>query len=598
MLRHGADVVTVRQRAREVAALLGFDGSTQTRIATAVSEIARYAFSDGRAGQSGGQTGGQTGGQAEFLVDTTGPSTTFVVRIRNNEPVLPADGTTTAGQQAAAMELPPEIRRARRLVDRLDVHAGPGRPTTALLEQAVPATVQVTAQMLARIRQQIEQQAPQSAIAEVQQQNQELLQTLAELRRQQEELSQLNRELEDTNRGVLALYAELDERADRLRQADEVKSRFLSNMSHELRTPLNSIIALSGLLLERTDGELTQQQEKQANYIRRAAENLSEMVNDLLDLAKVEAGKITIYPETFTVNDLFSALRGMMRPLLDNNSVELIFERPNGLPALYTDEGKVAQILRNLISNALKFTEEGTVRVSATLDTAEDAVVFAVIDTGIGIAAEDQERIFQEFGQLDHPIQQRVKGTGLGLPLSRKLAELLGGSLTVESEIDQGSTFLARIPCVYREEVEMQFPAPSEAQATTYRAKILHIDDNETDRYILRNLLANTVNELVTAVNGAEGLQIAAREQPAVIFLDLALPDMSGFQVLSALQSDPLTAGIPVVILTSKELVIEEEKQLALQAAAILSKALISQSVVQGQIEALLADRPVARSQD
>src|SRR5262249_47666402 len=161
------------------------------------------------------------------------------------------------------------------------------------------------------------------------------------------------------------LYAELDEKADHLRRADALKTKFLSNMSHEFRTPVNSILALSRMLLERTDGELTAEQARQITFIRKAAEGLSELVNDLLDLAKVEAGKITVHPVEFEVGNLFGALRGMLRPLLVSESVALVFEAPEGLPVLRTDEGKVSQILRNFISNALKFTEHGEVRVSA-----------------------------------------------------------------------------------------------------------------------------------------------------------------------------------------------------------------------------------------
>ena len=197
-------------------------------------------------------------------------------------------------------------------------------------------------------------------------QNQELLKTLQELRARQEELALLNRELEDTNRGVVALYAELDERADYLRRASELKTKFLSNVSHEFRTPLNSIISLARMLMDKMDGELTAEQDKQVRYIESSARDLQEMVNDLLDLAKVEAGKIRIRAKTFEVHELFSALKGMLKPLLaDNTSIDLIFEEPVGLRPLHTDEGKVSQIVRNLISNALKFTPNGRVSVCA-----------------------------------------------------------------------------------------------------------------------------------------------------------------------------------------------------------------------------------------
>ena len=205
---------------------------------------------------------------------------------------------------------------------------------------------------------------------------------LEQLRRENESL---RAELEETNQGVLALYAELDTQAEQLRQASDLKSRFLSYMSHEFRTPLGSIRSITRLLSDELDGPLSPEQHKQIMFISGAAMELSEMVDDLLDLAKIEAGRITISPAWFDMFDLFSALRGMFRPILDGDSVDLIFEEPKGIPRLYTDDKKLAQILRNFISNALKFTERGEVRVSAAPGP-DDTVVFAVADTGIGIA--------------------------------------------------------------------------------------------------------------------------------------------------------------------------------------------------------------------
>jgi signal transduction histidine kinase len=263
-------------------------------------------------------------------------------------------------------------------------------------------------------------------------------------------LEQLNRELEDTNRGVVALYAELDERADHLRRVDEMKSHFLSNMSHEFRVPINAILSLAHLLLDRIDGELTPEQDLQVSFIRKAAEDLAELVNDLLDLAKIEAGKITVRPSEFDVNTLFGTLRGMLRPLLLGETVDLVFETPADMPPLFTDESKVSQILRNFISNALKFTERGEVRVSARLASEGDRIILAVADTGIGIAPDDQEAIFEEFTQLENALQRRVKGTGLGLPLCRKLATLLGGRVEVDSQVGVGSTFSVVLPLRYQ----------------------------------------------------------------------------------------------------------------------------------------------------
>lgn len=265
------------------------------------------------------------------------------------------------------------------------------------------------------------------------------------LEREKASVAALGAELAETNHGVVALYAELDDKAAQLQQASELKSRFLSYMSHEFRTPLGSIRSIARILLDRMDGPLTAEQEKQVQFIRGSAAELTEMVNDLLDLAKVEAGRVTISPEWFEMVDLFSALRGMFKPILSNDAVSLVFQEPAGIPPIYTDDNKLSQILRNFISNALKFTQKGEVRVTATLN-ANDAVTFAVTDTGLGIPRQHLGAIFQDFVQINSPIQRRLRGSGLGLSLSKRLAEMLGGSVAVESEFGVGSTFSVTIP--------------------------------------------------------------------------------------------------------------------------------------------------------
>ena len=267
----------------------------------------------------------------------------------------------------------------------------------------------------------------------------------SELQDRLEQISNLTRELAETNTGVVTLYAELDDKAAELREVSELKSRFLSYMSHEFRTPLGSIRSMTRMLLDRMDGPLTIEQEKQVLFIQSSAIELTEMINDLLDLAKMDAGRISISPEWFEMVDLFAALRGMFKPIVANHSVALIFEEPVDVPRIYTDDKKLSQILRNFISNAVKFTPKGEIRVSAQYNT-PGWVTFAVADTGIGIAKEHQHALFQDFMQVDSPIQKRFRGTGLGLALSKKLAELLGGNLVVKSELGEGSTFSAIIP--------------------------------------------------------------------------------------------------------------------------------------------------------
>jgi signal transduction histidine kinase len=377
----------------------GLDTSGQTRIAASVSEISRNAIA--YAG----------GGRVTIAITRTSPMT-LCVRVSDNGPGIRDLDAVMDGCGAGR-----GITNARRLVEDFTIvtrpagQAGPGgAPVT--VARRLPDGAMISAADVARIVGALGNCLAPSPVAELRTPNKELIASLAELRTRQEELLRLNTELEDTNRGVVALYAELDERADQLRQASELKSRFLSNMSHEFRTPLNSILALSRLLMDRTDGPLTAEQERQVTYIRRSAESLTELVNDLLDLAKVEAGKLEIRPRHFTISELFGAPRGVMKPLQQNGAVELIFEEPANCPALFTDEAKVARILRNLISNSLKFTERGEVRVGAKFEDATGQCDVEVMDTGIGIAREDQELVFQEFFQVANLLQFRAKRHG------------------------------------------------------------------------------------------------------------------------------------------------------------------------------------------
>jgi signal transduction histidine kinase len=279
--------------------------------------------------------------------------------------------------------------------------------------------------------------------------NQELAETQRHLVRDIQARRRAEKALEETNRGIRVLYAELEEKALALKLASDQKTRFLSHMTHELRSPLAAILNLAHLLLNRVDGDLTPGQETQARFIHKSARVLVELVNDQLDLAKIEAGKTTIRPAVFEVKDVFAALRGMLRPLLRSDATELIFNDASCLPAMYSDQGKIAQILRNLIVNAIKFTPHGTIQVSASC--ANEKMVFVVADSGVGISPADQKRIFEEFTQLDAQEQNEIKGSGLGLPLSQRLAQLLGGGITLRSMPGEGSQFSVSLAREYRE---------------------------------------------------------------------------------------------------------------------------------------------------
>lgn len=436
------DVVLVRQRARQLSELLGFSQQDQVRIATAVSEVARVACHRG------------SGGRAAFSLARLGPHQHLEVTI--NPGTGPRKASSPAGLQEDITRSLPELAliTANRLMDSCDVEPEQGVATAITMRKALPPQAMVQSAKLAEISERLAASPVSNTLHELQLQNQELVATMAELRERQEDLLSLTRELEDTNRGIVALYAEIEDKAERLRRADEMKSRFLSNTSHELRTPLSSIRALAQLLLDRMDGDLTTEQERQVQFIARAANDLSELVNDLLDLAKIEAGKVEVQLAPVVVENLFRALKGMLRPLVDEGRVELVFEPTEVVEAFDSDEGKISQILRNFISNALKFTERGSVTVSATHDVANDTIAFAVADTGIGISPENLQLIFEEFSQIEHPLQRRSKGTGLGLPLCRKLADLLHGRVEVVSTPGAGSTFTLILP--------RRFPEPDQ----------------------------------------------------------------------------------------------------------------------------------------
>ncbi len=697
-IRYEDDTVNARQRARQIARLLGFDAQDQTRISTALSEIARNAFN--YAG----------GGRIEYSVEGRTAPQLFIIKVSDEGPGIRDLDAILEGRYQSQTGMGLGIIGARRLMDQFQIESVPGKGTTILLKKLLPKRAPVVREAdLARIANELSLDRPQNAVQELQHQNQELLRALEEIRTRQTELSRVNRELEDTNRGVVALYAELDEKADHLRRADELKSKFLSNMSHEFRSPLNSILALSGLLLSRSDGELTSEQDQQVGYIKRAAADLLELVNDLLDLAKVEAGKVEAKPIEFEIANLFAALRGMLRPLLLNQSVDLVFDDADHIPALYSDEGKVSQILRNFISNALKFTERGEVRVSAAA-SGPDEVAFSVSDTGIGIAPEDQESIFQDFVQLDHPLQKRVKGTGLGLPLSRKLAEFLGGKVEVQSRPGAGSTFTLRIPATWREpaarpsaSVVEFLPDPlgrtvlvvedSPEMVMTYKSylrgsgfqlavaattreaedflervrpcaiildvvlraedtwglaanlkqsshtkdipllvvstiedqakafhlgvdaylvkpvdrtvllkelrsvtrektpsQVLIVDDSEADRYVLRQHLRKLPVTITEEATGMNGIRRARDLHPDLIFLDLTMPEMTGFEVLDELKRLPDTAPIPVIIATSRHLTRVERNRLLEGAVEIIDKENLSEVSVAEAFRRILKD--------
>jgi signal transduction histidine kinase/CheY-like chemotaxis protein len=540
-IRQEQDVVAARQRARQLGRLLGFEEQDQVRIATSVSELARNVYNYAREGE------------VEFSIEGDTPPQVLAVRVLDRGPGIADVPLILSGRYRSTTGMGLGILGARRLMDRFEITSKAGQGTAITIKKLLPTGSRfLAARDIGALSESLAREGLQNPLNEVQQQNQELLHVLEDLRRRQEELVQLNRELEDTNRGVVALYAELDEKAEHLRRADEMKSRFLSNMSHEFRTPLNSILAISKLLQDHTDGDLTPEQEKQVGFVRKAAQDLTELVNDLLDLAKVEAGKTVVRPVEFEVKNLFGALRGMLRPLLVTEAVRLVFE-DGDLPEMYSDEAKISQILRNFISNALKFTERGEIRVSAALADDERTIVFSVADTGIGIAPEDRERIFSEFGQVENRLQRQFKGTGLGLALSRKLAELLGGGITVESEVGRGSTFHLSVPLLYAGLVPAEHLAPSTAaELDPSRVPILVVEDSTESLHVYDRLLRGTPFQVVPARTIKEAEHRRASLPVRAVVLDVQLAGEDTWAYLARLKGKE-TEDLPVLVVTSTD---------------------------------------------
>jgi signal transduction histidine kinase len=433
-LRFEDDVVLARQRARVIAQGLGLDQQDQVRFATAVSELARNAFQYA------------TGGRVAFCVRREEPVSLLLAKVTDEGPGIENLSTILAGAYVSRTGMGVGITGARRLADRFDIESVPGRGTQVTLGKTLPhlASAAVGAEV-ERVAEALAREVSASPYAELQRQNIDLLAALDTVHEREVEAVRLAQELADTNRGVVALYAELDDRAQQLARMSDTKTRFLSDVSHELRTPLSSIINLTRLLLSHVDGPLGSEQEKQVQMIHRSAEWLAEMVNELLDVAKIESGKVELRPDGFSVAELFATLRAMLRPLVTNDAVALVVDEGPEPITMFTDEQRVAQVLRNFVSNALKFTLAGEVRLGVSLEGGT-MVRFTVTDTGIGIAPDDQEKVFEDFAQVDGPIQRRVHGTGLGLPLTRKLARILGGEVQLRSAVGVGSTFSLVIP--------------------------------------------------------------------------------------------------------------------------------------------------------
>ena len=434
-VHHETDVFASRQAARDVATAVGVEGQDVIRVATALSEVTRDLLAAG-------------GGRVSFT--SVAPD---VLRV-----TLTGDAPAPETAWGAASG----IDAARRLMDTVVVDLDEEGRTVVVLEKRARSARAIDDLARRDLQRRLGDTVGRTSADELRLQNRDLIAVLEEVQSRKEELERVNAELEETNRGVLALYgelsdelertnqgvvalyAEIDDKSRLLAEASESKTRFLNNMSHELRTPGNSVLGLSRLLLDPAAEALTDEQRHQVELISTSAADLLRLVNELLDLAKAESGRLETVVDDVDLAALFEELSGTTAPLVTRPGVTLVVEPPRGVSGFRSDRTLLRHLLRNLLSNAVKFTESGSVTMTA--DAGDGVVSFSVRDTGVGIAEADQPKVFEEFFQVRGTLQSTTTGSGLGLPFARRVCRILGGDLRLSSRLGEGTTFSFTLP--------------------------------------------------------------------------------------------------------------------------------------------------------
>jgi signal transduction histidine kinase len=438
------DVFTVRRQGRQLAAALGLEGQDQIRIAAALSEVGRRLLA-------------ALGSAVLELVLVRPTSTT-------DGSALPMLSIRATASGSADEALADGVGLTRPLVDEWSLERDE-RQTRVTMARYLPSrAAALTRDEIAVILADVGALTAGTPMEELAEHNRQLLATLGQVQAHRDELIHLNaelaetnkgvvalytelsEELEATNRGVVALYAELDERSEQLREANEAKTRFLANVSHELRAPVTSVVGLTRLLCDPASEPLSLEQAEQLELIDVSARSLLDLVNELLDLAKAESGRLEPAFEATSLKSIFDTLRGTLRAVPRSEETTLVVVDPIDVPDIVTDPILLTQVLRNLVTNGLKFTPAGEVRLAAAREPDGDRVRLTVTDTGIGIPPTEQNRVFEEFHQVRNRIQATVTGTGLGLPYARRLAHVLGGSIALDSVVGEGSTFTVLLP--------------------------------------------------------------------------------------------------------------------------------------------------------
>ncbi|AWT12564.1 two-component system sensor histidine kinase/response regulator [Stutzerimonas frequens] len=467
--------------------------------------------------------------------------------------------------------------------------------------QQLNEELQVQQEELRAANEELEEQsnALRESQSHLEEQQAELEQTNEQLAEQTETLARQRDEMDEKNQRLNEAQLMLEQRADELQRASRYKSEFLANMSHELRTPLNSSLILAKLLADNPEGNLSDDQVQFARSIYSAGNDLLTLINDILDISKVEAGKLEVHPELTVLARLVDGVKNLFLPQAMERSLQFEVELADDLPvSLFSDRQRLEQILKNLLANAFKFTEKGSVTLRVE-KRGEDQLAFAVRDTGIGIAPEQQAAIFEAFRQADGTTNRRYGGTGLGLSISRELANLLGGEIEVQSRPGAGSTFTLVVPEHYSESrpitpasvppaspvVTLEPPAPPAAverdllqraaaprqwlpddrDERPFEARcVLVIEDEPQFARILYDLAHELNYSCLLAQNADDGFDTAVQYKPDAILLDMRLPDHSGLTVLERLKENPATRHIPVHVVS-----VEDRKEAALQMGAV-----------------------------
>jgi len=466
---------------------------------------------------------------------------------------------------------------------------------------------------------QVSEQLLQEQQEELQQTNEEMEQTNEELQQTNEEmeekvnlLAEQKRQMERANREIEQAREELEKRAQQIAEGSRYKSEFLANMSHELRTPLNSLLILAKMLADNAEANLSSKQIKYAETIYSSGNDLLELINEVLDLAKIESGSVNFEPQPMPLLELRTFLEQSFRHVAEEKKLDLRLEFADALPSsIVTDPRRLQQIIKNLLSNAFKFTERGSVTLQASpvsegwtkpfssLDQAESVVAFAVVDTGVGIPVDKHELIFGAFQQADAGTARKYGGTGLGLSISRELAVLLGGKLELSASSEQGSTFTLYLPATIRKTttrlsaISKTVPSiqpqpskpdlsPAEALAPDPRGveddrahleagdmTLLIIEDDRNFSELMRDFAREKNFKVVVAHSAAQGVALARQIRPSAITLDLHLPDNDGWVVLDRLKHDPKTRHVPIHIISVDP---ERERSLRLGAVSYVQK--------------------------